>query len=77
MFSNSDWVRKLFQNKGISIGEKIEIFKKKYNGSNVRNLISKENRNWKSLVPKEIAKLIVEYNGIELIKILFKKEDLV
>jgi nicotinamide-nucleotide adenylyltransferase len=76
MFSNSDWVRQLFQNKGIFVGEKIEIFKKKYNGSNVRKLISKENKNWKSLVPKEIANLIVKYNGIELIKTLFKKEDL-
>ena len=41
IFSNSDWVRQLFQNKGITLGEKIEIFKKKYNGSNVRKLISK------------------------------------
>jgi nicotinamide-nucleotide adenylyltransferase len=76
MFSNSDWVRQLFQTKGIHIGEKIEIFKKKYNGSNVRKLISKENKSWKSLVPKEIANLIVKYNGIELIKTLFKKEVL-
>ncbi|NVM17916.1 MAG: nicotinamide-nucleotide adenylyltransferase [Candidatus Lokiarchaeota archaeon] len=76
IFSNSDWVRQLFHNKGINIGEKIEIFKKKYNGSNVRKLISKENKNWKNLVPKEIANLIEEYNGIELIKTLFNKEDL-
>jgi len=76
VFSNSDWVRQLFYNKGINIGDKIEIFKKKYNGSNVRKLISKENKNWKSLVPKEIVNLIEEYNGIELIKTLFNKEDL-
>ncbi|MFW9948572.1 MAG: nicotinamide-nucleotide adenylyltransferase, partial [Candidatus Thorarchaeota archaeon] len=44
IFSNSDWVRQLFQNKGITVGQKIEIFKKKYNGSNVRKLISKENK---------------------------------
>jgi nicotinamide-nucleotide adenylyltransferase len=77
VFSNSDWVRQLFQIKGMSVGEKIEIFKKKYNGSNVRKLISKENKNWKSLVPKEISDLIVDYNGIELIKTLFKKENLI
>ena len=76
VFSNSDWVRQLFHNKGIKIGEKIEIFKKKYNGSNVRKLISKENKNWKSLVPREIVNLIEEYNGIKLIKTLFNKEDL-
>lgn len=76
IFSNSDWVRQLFQKKGLVVGEKIEIFKKKYSGSNVRKLISKENKNWRRLVPKEIVNLIKEYNGIELIKTLFKKEDL-
>lgn len=72
IFSNSDWVRQLFQNKGLNVGEKIEIFKKKYNGSNVRKLISKENKNWTRLVPKEVVNLIENYNGIERIKSLFK-----
>ena len=76
IFSNSDWVRQLFQNKGIFVGEKIEIFKKKYNGSNVRKLISKENKNWTRLVPKEVVNLIKSYNGIERIKTLFKQIDL-
>ncbi|MHA2287794.1 MAG: nicotinamide-nucleotide adenylyltransferase [Promethearchaeota archaeon] len=72
VFSNSDWVRQLFQKKGLLVGEKIEIFKKKYNGSNVRKLISKENKKWTSLVPKEVVHLIENYNGIERIKTLFK-----
>ena len=72
IFSNSDWVRQLFQNKGRNIGEKIEIFKKKYNGSNVRKLISKENKIWTSLVPKEVVELIEDFNGIERIKTLYK-----
>ena len=72
IFSNSEWVRQLFQNKGINVGEKIGIFKKKYNGSNVRKLISKENKKWQSLVPKEIVNLIADYDGIQRIKSLFK-----
>jgi len=72
IFSNSDWVRQLFQNKGRNIGEKIEIFKKKYNGSNVRKLISKEDKIWTSLVPKEVVELIGDFNGIERIKTLYK-----
>lgn len=72
IFSNSDWVRQLFQNKGRNIGEKIEIFKKKYNGSNVRKLISKEDKIWTSLVPKEVVELIEDFNGIERIKTLYK-----
>ena len=72
IFSNSDWVRQLFRNKGRNLGEKIEIFKKKYNGSNVRKLISKEDKIWTSLVPKEVVELIEDFNGIERIKTLYK-----
>ena len=77
LFSNSDWVRQLFQNEGYTIGEKIGIFKKKYNASNVRKLIGKDNRNWTTLVPKEVVNLIKDYDGIERIRILFNKLDLV
>jgi len=75
VFSNSDWVRNLFQNAGYVVGEKIGIFKKKYNASNVRKLISKDTRNWTTLVPKEVVNLIKDYNGIERIRILFNKVD--
>lgn len=70
IYSNSDWVRQLFQNKGYTLGKKLGIFKKKYNGSNVRKLISKENKNWTTLVPKEVVNLIIEVNGIERINSL-------
>ena len=75
-FSNSDWVRQLFRIKGFNIGEKLEIFKKKYNGSNVRRLISRENRNWTVLVPKEVVNLIKDYKGIERIKTIYEEVDL-
>jgi len=63
VFSNSPWVRELFLNKNINIEKKSVIFKKKYNGKNIRNLILKNNKNWKLLVPKEVVKLIEEFNG--------------
>ncbi len=75
IYSNSDWVRQLFQNKGFIVGEKLEIFKKKYNATNVRKLISKENRNWTVLVPKEVVNLIKGYDGIQRIKSLYEKGD--
>ena len=75
IFSNSDWVRQLFQNEGYMVGQKIGIFKKKYSASNVRKLISKDHKHWTILVPKEVANLIKDYDGIERIKILFKKVD--
>jgi nicotinamide-nucleotide adenylyltransferase len=76
IFSNSDWVRQLFRIKGFNIGKKLEIFKKKYNGSNIRRLISRENRNWTVLVPKEVVNLIKDYQGIERIKTLYKEVSL-
>ena len=75
IFSNSGWVRQLFQNQGYTVGQKIGIFKKKYNASYVRKLISKDNKNWMSLVPKEVVNLIRDCDGIERIRILFNKED--
>ena len=72
IYSNSDWVRQLFQNKNYLVGKKLGIFKKKYNASNVRKLISKEKKNWTNLVPKEIANLIKEFKGIERIQSLYE-----
>ncbi len=72
IYSNSDWVRQLFQNKGYLVGKKLGIFKKKYNASNVRKLISKEKKNWTSLVPKEVANLMIKFKGIERIQTLYE-----
>ncbi|MFW9821737.1 MAG: nicotinamide-nucleotide adenylyltransferase [Candidatus Thorarchaeota archaeon] len=65
IYSNSDWIRELFQKKGIRVGKKISIFKRKYNGSNIRNLIIKGNDSWKPLVPKEVVELIDQFKGID------------
>ncbi len=75
IFSNSNWVRQLFQTKGIKIGKKITIFKSKFNATNIRKLIIKDNRGWLRLVPKEVVNLIKKFNGIERIKLLFEKEE--
>ena len=72
IYSNSDWVRQLFQNKSYLVGKKLGIFKKKYNASNVRKLISKEKKKWTNLVPKEIANLMKEFKGIERIQSLYE-----
>ncbi|MFX0002870.1 MAG: nicotinamide-nucleotide adenylyltransferase [Candidatus Hodarchaeota archaeon] len=74
VYSNSDWVRELFSNKGIKVGNKISIFKKKFSGSNIRNLIIKNKKEWKSLVPNEVVELIDEFNGASRLKSLNKKE---
>ncbi len=73
VYSNSDWVRELFFNKGIKVEKKINIFKKKFNANNIRNLIIKNDKKWRSLVPKEVVELIEEFNGVNRIKSLYKK----
>ncbi|MFX1320260.1 MAG: nicotinamide-nucleotide adenylyltransferase [Promethearchaeota archaeon] len=77
VFSNSDWVRELFQNEGFKLGRKITIFNKKFNGNNIRILIKEENNNWRHLVPKEVIDLIEDFNGIERIKMLYENSELV
>ena len=71
IYSNSDWVRQLFKKQGIEIGNKLEIFKKKYNGTRIRNLIANRNNKWRLLVPKEVQILIENFNGIERIQDLY------
>ncbi len=70
IFSNSDWVRQLFKNKGYKLGKKLVIFKRKYNASNIRKAISRDDNKWTSLVPKEVSTLIKKFGGIERIKSL-------
>jgi nicotinamide-nucleotide adenylyltransferase len=70
IFSNSDWIRELFHNKGYKVERKITIFKKKFNGSNIRRLISKNDKSWQNLVPNEVINLINEIDGINRIKTL-------
>jgi len=75
IFSNSDWVRELFTKKGFKVEKKISIFKKKFNANNIRSLIIKNDKKWKTLVPKEVAQLIKEYEGLNRIKSLHEKEE--
>jgi len=75
LFSNSEWVRTLFRNTGYDLGKKITIFKNKYNGSKIRNLIKDNNDKWKLLIPKEVRFLIEKFDGINRIKLYSKKAN--
>jgi nicotinamide-nucleotide adenylyltransferase len=74
VYSNSDWVRELFTNKGFRVANKLGIFMKKYNSTNIRNLIRKGDNSWTQLVPKEISTLIRENDGMKRIISLYKEE---
>ncbi len=73
VYSNSDWVRQLFQRNGINIREKLVIFTNKFNGSHIRKLMIKEDIGWVRLIPKEVVALINKFDGIDRIKSSNKK----
>ncbi len=73
VFSNSDWVRNLFQKEGYQLAKKYVVFKKKYNGSHIRDLIEEDDQIYRNLVPNEVIKLMKKFDGIERIKSLEKK----
>ncbi|TFG08446.1 MAG: nicotinamide-nucleotide adenylyltransferase [Promethearchaeota archaeon] len=74
VYSNSEWVRELFQNKGYSLGKKMTIFKKKYNASNIRESINENKESWRNLMPNEVISTIKDFNGIERIQSLYEKK---
>jgi nicotinamide-nucleotide adenylyltransferase len=76
LFSNSDWVRSLFTSNGFKVGNKITIFKNKFNGSKIRTLIREDDDRWKVLVPKEVRLLIEKFNGIDRIKSLSRETNI-
>ncbi|MBN1216793.1 MAG: nicotinamide-nucleotide adenylyltransferase [Candidatus Lokiarchaeota archaeon] len=73
LYSNSDWMRELFKKKGYEISKKSLLFKKKYNGTNIRNSIFKEKKQWRLLIPNEVIELIKKFNGFERIKDISEK----
>ena len=70
VFSNSDWVRTLFNNKSYEVADKLPLKMDKLNATRIRNLICDNDEEWLNLVPQEVVKLIKEFKGIERIKSL-------
>jgi len=70
IFSNSDWVRTLFNNKNYEVADKLPLKMDKLNATRIRNLIYDNDKEWLNLVPQGVAKLIKEFKGIERIKSL-------
>ncbi|TXT64954.1 MAG: Nicotinamide-nucleotide adenylyltransferase [Promethearchaeota archaeon] len=75
VYSNSDWVRELFKNEGYELSKKITIFKNKYSGTHIRNLISNKIEKYRLLIPNEVLNKMEEFNGVERIQDLYKEEN--
>jgi nicotinamide-nucleotide adenylyltransferase len=74
LYSNSDWVRGLFKKKGYEVAKKHLIFKNKFDGSYIRELVANDNKEFRNLVPNEVIQEMKKYNGLERIKELYKEE---
>nr|MBD3197660.1 nicotinamide-nucleotide adenylyltransferase [Candidatus Lokiarchaeota archaeon]MBD3202054.1 nicotinamide-nucleotide adenylyltransferase [Candidatus Lokiarchaeota archaeon] len=68
VYSNSDWVRELFKNENYKIANKLSIFKNKYSGTRIRNMINQGKEDWESLVPNEVINLMKDFNGLKRIR---------
>ncbi|MGM0469882.1 MAG: nicotinamide-nucleotide adenylyltransferase [Promethearchaeati archaeon] len=73
--SNSDWVRELFKNENYKLSKKITLFKNKYNGTHIRELIAEGNEKYRLLVPNEVLNIMKDCNGFERIQKLYEEED--
>jgi nicotinamide-nucleotide adenylyltransferase len=71
LYSGNDFVKHLALSQDTRISIKNPQFAKKedYNGTNIRRLII-EDKPWKHLVPAAVARIIVQVNGIERVKML-------
>jgi len=72
VFTNDPFSTMLFREHGKKV-VKVPMLKRKFlSGTEVRRRIA-SNENWKELVPRQVAEVIREINGIERIKLLQPK----
>ncbi|MGQ4873284.1 MAG: nicotinamide-nucleotide adenylyltransferase [Promethearchaeia archaeon] len=74
VYANSEWVRLLFEKKNFVVGEKLKKDMENYNASKIRKYIAENNIEWERLVPETVKNLIYKFDGINLIKNLYKDE---
>lgn len=68
-FTNDQFSTMLFKEYGKKV-VKVPLLKRKFlSGTEVRSRIAKD-KNWKELVPRQVAQIVVQINGIERIKAL-------
>jgi len=74
VFTNEPLTSRLFKEQGYRV-ERIPFFDRtKYSATEIRKRIL-SGKNWKSLVPKSVAELLVKFGGIERIKELAMSDN--
>jgi len=71
-FTNDPFSTMLFKEHGKKVVKVPMLNRRFLSGTEIRRRITSD-ENWKELVPKQVAKIIMEINGIERIKLLQSK----
>ncbi len=73
VFTNDALTYLLFTEEGIEVKAVPYLDRSKYSATNVRDRIL-ERKDWESLVPVEVAKLVKRFGGVERVRALMRKD---
>ncbi len=73
VFTNDSLTFLLFKEEGIEVKSVPFLDRKRFSATNVRDRIL-ERKDWESLVPPQVAKLVVRFGGVERVSELRKKD---
>ncbi len=74
VYSNNPLVMELFCEAGIKVGGTPLFNREKYSGKRIRELMQTDKK-WKDLVPKSVARVIDEIDGVDRLKHIAKTDD--
>jgi nicotinamide-nucleotide adenylyltransferase len=73
VFTNDALTFLLFNEEGIQVKAVPYLDRSRYSATNVRSRIL-ERKDWESLVPAQVAKLVREYGGVERVRALMRRD---
>lgn len=73
VFTNDSLTFVLFKEQGIEVRAVPYLDRSRYSATNVRDRIL-ERRNWESLVPPEVARLVKKFGGVDRVRVLMRKD---
>ncbi|HUI23697.1 MAG TPA: nicotinamide-nucleotide adenylyltransferase [Nitrososphaerales archaeon] len=73
VFTNDALTYFLFKDEGIDVKAVPYLDRSRYSATNVRDRIL-ERRDWESLVPLQVAKLVKKFGGVERVRALIRKD---
>jgi nicotinamide-nucleotide adenylyltransferase len=73
VFTNDALTFLLFEEEGIDVKAVPYLDRKRYSATNVRDRIL-ERKDWESLVPPQVSKMVKKFGGVERVRALMRKD---